>query len=114
MMDPIVDIDEEIYRKRMTLILTIHHAGINGMKAIQIRTTSYNQLVKVNDTVKVHIATEKMTAFLKFKLGVTCMIVRGRNTGRVGTLMHVERHNGSFSIITVKDAKGHTFATRLK
>jgi len=71
-------------------------------------------LVKVNDSVKVDIATGKMTAFLKFELGVTCMIVRGRNAGRVGTLMHVERHDGSFSIITVKDAKGHTFATRLK
>ena len=79
------------------------------------RTIRYpDSLVKVNDTVKVDIATGKMTAFLKFELGVTCMIVRGRNAGRVGILMHVERHDGSFLIITVKDAEGHTFATRLK
>lgn len=69
--------------------------------------------VKVNDTIKVDIATGKMTSFLKYELGAMVMIVRGHNSGRVGTLSHVERHDGSFSIITVKDAKGNTFATRL-
>ncbi len=41
------------------------------------------------------------------------MITKGHNCGRVGTLMHVEKHDGSFSIITIKDSKGNTFATRL-
>jgi small subunit ribosomal protein S4e len=41
------------------------------------------------------------------------MLTRGRNAGRVGTLMHIERHDGSFSVVTIKDAKGHSFATRL-
>jgi small subunit ribosomal protein S4e len=50
--------------------------------------------VKVNDTVKVDIATG--------------------NTGRVGQLMHVEKHEGSFDIVTIKDVKGNTFATRLE
>lgn len=69
--------------------------------------------VKVNDTVKVDIATGKMSDILKFELGATVMLSRGRNTGRVGTLMHIERHDGSFTICSIKDAKGHTFATRL-
>eukprot|EP00977_Amphora_coffeiformis_P014756 scaffold4223_cov189-Amphora_coffeaeformis.AAC.16 len=71
-------------------------------------------LVKANDTIKVSIATGKMSDILKFELGALVMITRGRNAGRVGSLMHIERHDGSFSIITVKDAKGHTFATRLQ
>ena len=71
-------------------------------------------LVKANDTVKVSIATGKMSDILKFELGALVMITRGRNAGRVGSLMHIERHDGSFSIVTVKDAKGHTFATRLQ
>lgn len=71
-------------------------------------------LVKANDTIKVSIATGKMSDFLKFELGALVMIMRGRNAGRVGSLMHIERHDGSFSIVTVKDAKGHTFATRLQ
>jgi len=41
------------------------------------------------------------------------MITKGHNCGRVGTLMHIEKHDGSFDIITVKDSKGNTFATRL-
>merc|ERR1740139_895717 len=69
--------------------------------------------VKVNDSVKLDIATGKMTSFLKFELGATTMIIRGHNAGRVGQLLHVERHDGSFSIITVKDSRGVTFATRL-
>jgi len=27
--------------------------------------------------------------------------------------MHIEKHDGSFSIVTVKDSKGNSFATRL-
>mmetsp|Transcript_112365 Transcript_112365/g.324591 ORF Transcript_112365/g.324591 Transcript_112365/m.324591 type:complete len:261 (-) Transcript_112365:35-817(-) len=69
--------------------------------------------LKVNDTIKVDIATGKAGDILKFDLGAMVMITKGHNCGRVGTLMHVEKHDGSFSIITVKDAKGTSFATRL-
>jgi small subunit ribosomal protein S4e len=68
--------------------------------------------VAVNDTVKVDIATGKMSDIYKFEIGAMVMITRGHNTGRVGTLEHVEKHDGSFSIVTVKDKKGNTFATR--
>ena len=68
---------------------------------------------KVNDTVKITLETGKMTDILKFSLGCMVMITKGHNCGRVGTLMHVEKHDGSFSIVTVKDSKGNTFATRL-
>jgi len=40
------------------------------------------------------------------------MITKGHNCGRIGSLMHVEKHDGSFNIITVQDSKGNTFATR--
>lgn len=69
--------------------------------------------VKVNDTVKVNIATGKMSDIYKFELGAMVMVTKGHNGGRVGTLEHVEKHDGSFSIVTVKDRKGNTFATRL-
>lgn len=69
--------------------------------------------VRVNDTVKIDIATGKMSEILKFELGAMIMIVKGGNTGRIGQLMHVEKHEGSFDIVTIKDTKGTTFATRL-
>jgi small subunit ribosomal protein S4e len=68
---------------------------------------------KVNDCVKINIATGKMSDTIKFDMGALVMITKGHNCGRVGTLMHVEKHDGSFSIVTIKDSKGNTFATRL-
>jgi len=41
------------------------------------------------------------------------MITGGHNLGRVGIIQSRERHPGSFDIVHVKDASGHTFATRL-
>jgi len=69
--------------------------------------------IKVNDTVKVSISTGKASDIFKFSLGAMVMITKGHNCGRVGTLMHVEKHDGSFSIVNLKDSKGNTFATRL-
>merc|ERR1711906_64991 len=68
--------------------------------------------VKVNDTVKVDIATGRMSDIYKFEMGAMIMVTKGHNAGRVGQLVHLEKHDGSFSIVTVKDRKGNTFATR--
>jgi len=59
------------------------------------------------------INTGKIMDSIKFEAGNLCMVTGGRNTGRVGTIMHRERHPGSFDIVHVKDAAGHTFATRM-
>ncbi|GFR80124.1 40S ribosomal protein S4 [Elysia marginata] len=78
------------------------------------RTIRYpDPLVKVNDTVMVDIASGKMKDYIKFDTGNLVMITGGHNLGRVGTITHRERHPGSFDIVHVKDAMGHTFATRL-
>ena len=78
------------------------------------RTVRYpDPSVAVHDTVKLDIATGKIVSFQKFEVGKTCTITKGRNTGRVGTIMNVEKHPGSFDIVTIKDASNHQFATRL-
>jgi small subunit ribosomal protein S4e len=78
------------------------------------RTIRYpDPLVKVNDTVKIDLASGKVTEFLKFEVGSTVMITRGRNTGRVGVFTSRETHEGSFDIAHVKDSAGTSFATRL-
>jgi ribosomal protein S4E len=93
---------QEISKKKIPLIVT--HDG---------RTIRYpDPLVKVDDVVKVDIETGKMVDFLKFEVGKQAMITKGRNTGRVGTILHVERHPGSFDIVSVRDASGHSFSTR--
>jgi ribosomal protein S4E len=77
------------------------------------RTIRYpDPAIKVNDVVKVDIESGKITEHFKFESGSLVMITKGRNTGRVGTIVHIEHHPGSFDIISVRDASGHAFSTR--
>jgi small subunit ribosomal protein S4e len=68
--------------------------------------------IKVNDTVKIDLATGKITDFIKFDTGVIAMATGGRNMGRVGVITHRERHDGGFNIVHIKDAIDNSFATR--
>ena len=70
--------------------------------------------VKVNDTVKFDIATGKQVEHLRFDVGQLTMITRGHNIGRVGTIVSIERHPGSFDIVHLRDKKGQDYATRLQ
>ena len=70
--------------------------------------------IKANDTVRIDVATNKILDHVKFEAGNSVMISGGNNIGRVGTIVHRERHPGSFEIVHVKDAVGHSFATRLQ
>jgi len=70
--------------------------------------------IKPNDTLRLDLATGKIIDHVKFEAGNTVMISGGNNMGRVGTIVNRERHPGSFEIIHIKDAVGHTFATRLQ
>merc|ERR1712157_537883 len=63
--------------------------------------------------VKVDLESGKIVDSIKFDVGMTCMITKGRNTGRVGTIVNIEKHPGSFDIVAVRDASNHQFATRL-
>lgn len=40
------------------------------------------------------------------------MVTGGRNMGRVGVIIHRERHDGGFNIVHIKDAIDNSFATR--
>jgi len=78
------------------------------------RTIRYpDPIIKVYDSIQVDIASGKIQDTIPFDSGNLCMVTGGRNTGRVGTIMSRERHPGSFDIVHVKDANGHTFATRI-
>lgn len=66
-----------------------------------------------HDTVMIDLETGKVKEILKFTIGKLCMVTGGKNNGRVGTIVHRERHPGSFDIVQVRDSLGHTFATRI-
>merc|ERR1719161_3436497 len=69
--------------------------------------------VKVNDTIRFDVNTGKCLDYIKFEIGNVAMVNAGNSIGRVGIIMHRERHPGSFEIIHLKDSAGHSFATRL-
>lgn len=68
--------------------------------------------IRVNDTVKIDLATGKISDFVRFDTGVVVMCTGGRNMGRVGVVTHRERHDGGFNIVHIKDAVDNAFATR--
>jgi len=77
------------------------------------RTIRYaDPIIKVNDVVKVDIATGKISGHLKFEAGNTCMVTRGANIGRIGTITRTEKHPGSFDIVHLVDKRNAQFATR--
>lgn len=77
------------------------------------RTIRYpDPLINVHDTIKVDIATGKIVDSFKFEVGNVAMVTKGSNTGRAGVITKIEKHPGSFDIVAIRDAAGHSFATR--
>lgn len=77
------------------------------------RTIRYpDPTIKVGDSVKFDISTGRITDVCAFDVGNVCMITRGANRGRIGVLVGIDKHPGSFDIVHLKDKRGNTFATR--
>jgi len=88
--------------------------GVSYLVTHDARTIRYpDPHIKVHDSAVIDLTTGRITDFVKFEQGNLAMVIGGRNMGRVGIVGHRERHPGSFDIIHVKDAAGHTFATRM-
>lgn len=64
-------------------------------------------------TLQLNLTTGEIESVIKFENFCTVFITGGNNIGRVGTMLSVEHHPGSYEIVHVKDARGNTFSTRL-
>jgi small subunit ribosomal protein S4e len=69
--------------------------------------------IKKNDTIKLNLKTGEIIGHFRFELGSQVIITGGNNIGRVGSISKVEKHEGSYEIIHVKDERGEEFSTRL-
>jgi len=69
--------------------------------------------IKVHDTVKLNVDSGKVTKFVKFAAGNLCYITGGHSRGRIGEVLHREKHLADFDIIHVKDVSGEKFTTRM-
>jgi len=69
--------------------------------------------IKKNDTIKLNLESGEVDGVVKFENGCLLTVTGGNSIGRVGTLMHLEKHPGSYEIVHIRDAEGNAFATRL-
>jgi small subunit ribosomal protein S4e len=72
-----------------------------------------NPAIQVLDSVKIDIALGTIVDHVAFETGNLALITSGNNVGRVGVIVHRDRHIGGFDIVHVRDARGHSFATRI-
>jgi len=78
------------------------------------RTIRYpDPIIKVGDSVKFDFTENKIVEVIPFEQGQLVMLTGGRNQGRVGTIVHKERHLGGYDIVHVRDILDREFATRL-
>lgn len=68
--------------------------------------------VKAGDSVKLNLETGKIVKHVKMEAGMICYITGGNSCGRVGEIIKIERHLGSYDIVTLKDQRGERFITR--
>lgn len=109
-----VDKDEAKYKLCKVVSSRTDKGKVPSITTHDGRTIRYNDpLIKVGDSIKLNLETGKVQEIYKFEIGNLITITKGRNCGRIGTLVGHEKHPGSFDIIKVKDATGHVFATRL-
>ena len=106
--------EEASYKLGKVKRVALGKRGIPYVVTHDGRTIRYpDPLIRANDTVKIDLATGKITDFIKFETGKLIMVTGGKNLGRVGVITHREKHEGGFDLVHIKDALENTFVTRL-
>lgn len=69
--------------------------------------------IKAGDTVKINLRNGEVSGHYKFAEGSNVIISRGNNVGRTGSIVKIEKHDGAYDIIYIKDNLGKEFSTRV-
>merc|ERR1719145_73904 len=102
--------EEATYKLCRVKTLQLGDKGVPNVTTHDGRTVRYpDPEIRVNDTVLLDIASNKILDFIRFDAGQMAMVTGGHNAGRVGTIMHREKHKGSHDIVQIKDSQGSTF-----
>jgi len=67
--------------------------------------------IKLHDTITYDLVENKITEILPFQLGMTVFAIDGNNSGRIGTLEHIDPIPGRSSVVTVTDKNSNSFVT---
>lgn len=69
--------------------------------------------IEIGDSIKLNLATHEIEGCIKFTNGCSVSLTGGNNIGRIGILVSVEKHIGSYSIAHIKDSTNKAFSTRI-
>lgn len=106
--------EEATYKLLKVKKVQLGAGGVPHVVTHDGRTIRYpDPAIKVNDTVRFDIESQKILDFVTFDTGATVMVTGGRNMGRVGVITGKERHLGGFDIVHIRDVLGRDFSTRL-
>eukprot|EP00746_Dinoflagellata_sp_MGD_P145759 gnl/MRDRNA2_/MRDRNA2_78328_c0_seq2.p1 gnl/MRDRNA2_/MRDRNA2_78328_c0~~gnl/MRDRNA2_/MRDRNA2_78328_c0_seq2.p1 ORF type:complete len:253 (+),score=-6.29 gnl/MRDRNA2_/MRDRNA2_78328_c0_seq2:63-821(+) len=67
---------------------------------------------KVNDTVVFNISSNTIMERLKFEAANLVVVTNGHNAGRIGLIITLDKHTGSYTTVIVRDAIGRNLMTR--
>merc|ERR550514_2275528 len=98
-------------RECMPLVVLLRNRLKYALTYRECKMIVMQRLIKVDAKVRTDMFSP--AGFVKFEAGNVAMVNSGNNVGRVGKIVHRERHPGSFEIVHMKDAVGNTWATRL-
>eukprot|EP00494_Astrolonche_serrata_P028623 UN28890 len=113
----LVKIDQKQAQFKLCRVTAIRvgRGGVPQMTTHDGRTVRYpDPEIKVGDSIKLNIAKGTAEEYYKMAVDSRCMIVKGRNAGRVGTIRKIEKHVGAIDLAHIVDDHGHNFATRSK
>jgi small subunit ribosomal protein S4e len=105
--------DEASFKLCMVTKVGTGAGGVPYLVTHDGRTVRYPSVgVNVGDTVEYSLVDNKITNWIKCETGNVCMITRGANIGRVGTITSAKKFLGSSTMVYLKDTTGKTFSTR--
>jgi len=109
-----IDSEEASFKLCRVMKAQLGRGGVPYITTHDGRTVRFpDPEIKVGDTIKFNLKTGKVDEFYKCENEASVMIIKGRNTGRVGNIRKIEKHPGSHNIAHIRDAKGNEFATRM-
>lgn len=114
LLKPITETEAE-YKLCKVMKSKIGRGGIPYVSTHDGRTIRFpDPEIKVGDSVKFNLKSKSVTDYYKLDMGARVMVIKGRNTGRIGIVRKIEKHLGATNLVHIDDARDQRFATRLK
>jgi len=90
------------------------HDGRNILIKIKDPRNPEEDVYDVSDILKISIPDQKILDHIKLDEGSFAVVTGGKNIGRYGKIVKIERRTGPFpTVVTIEDKKGNSFQTIL-